>query len=674
MRWFLLRCALAALLLSDDAYALSNHSRRSPPEPTEAAPVIRFRVPTVVVTAQKESENVEESPVSVTPVTADTLEKSGARSVSEAAQYAPNVFFSEFTARKVSNPRFRGVGASPSNPGVATYIDGVPQLNANSSSIELVGVNQIEFVRGPQSALFGRNALGGVVNITSTRPSLKTWNGSINAPFGNFSWADVRGTAAGPLMVDTLALGLAAGYSGRDGFTTNDVTGHDLDSRSAAFGKVQLLWTPAVNWEIRGIVNGERARDGDYALGDLAALRTNPFHVSHDFEGFTNRDIVAPTALVTHAGQTIDFSATTGFVSWKTRDVTDLDYSALPLFTRDNKEEDDQFTQELRFASARSSAIVVSEGVSLKWQGGLFFFTQNYKQDAVNSFSPFVLSPQVGFAVEQHSPESALDDRGVGAYGEGTLTFAGKLDATIGVRFDRENKKAQLNTFFSPEIFPPTAVALEETFTDTSPQFTASYHAAPGRTFYATAARGFKAGGFNAASPAGSEAYDEEHSWNYEAGVKSLWLGQRLSLNAGVFYLRWSDLQVNLPNPLVPQQFYIDNAGRAVSKGFEVEVNAVPAPGVELFSGVGYTNARFGDDSRLGRRRRQRKQIVQYSRLHRQRGRPILARGRARRDLVRAGRDGRVRAPSLRRRQHGGTGRLLARELPGGWPCEEPVR
>src|SRR5436309_10104760 len=116
--------------------------------PTDDA--IRFRLPTVTVTAQKEPENVQDLPVSVSAVTSDTLEASGTRSISEAAQFAPNTFFSEFTARKLSNPRFRGIGGSPANPAVTTYIDGVPQLNGNSSSIELIGVQQIEFVRGPQ--------------------------------------------------------------------------------------------------------------------------------------------------------------------------------------------------------------------------------------------------------------------------------------------------------------------------------------------------------------------------------------------------------------------------------------------------------------------------------------------------------------------------------------------
>src|SRR5215813_2053758 len=180
--------------------------------------VVRFRLPTVTVMAQKESEDVQELPASVTAVTKEMLERAGVFSVSEAAQYAPNTFFNEFTARKLSNPRFRGVGASPNNPGVTSYIDGVPQLNANSSSVEFLDVEQVEFVRGPQSALFGRNALGGVINITSARPSLTKWTGNVAAPFGNFGTGDLRGAASGPIVANKVAAGVGFGYSTRDGY------------------------------------------------------------------------------------------------------------------------------------------------------------------------------------------------------------------------------------------------------------------------------------------------------------------------------------------------------------------------------------------------------------------------------------------------------------------------
>ena len=229
-----LSCAaglFALLLASPDAYA----------QP-DAQPVIRFTLPPVTVTAQKEPADPQTLPVSVTAVLQGTLEDAAVRSVSDAAGYAPNTYFNEFTARKLSNARVRGVGAGPTNPGVASYIDGVPQLNANSSSVELIDVEQIEFVRGPQSALFGRNALGGVINITSARPSLTKWSGGLSGPYGNFSTGDLRGAASGPIVANKIAASVGFGYSTREGFTKNDLTGNDLDSRSAVFGKGQLLW------------------------------------------------------------------------------------------------------------------------------------------------------------------------------------------------------------------------------------------------------------------------------------------------------------------------------------------------------------------------------------------------------------------------------------------------
>jgi iron complex outermembrane receptor protein len=560
---------------------------------------IRVRLPTVTVRAQKEPEDVQDAPVSVTAVTRETIENAGVESVSEAAQYAPNTFFNEFTARKLSNARFRGIGSSPNNPAVTTFIDGVPQLNANSSSIELLGVDQIEFVRGPQSSLFGRNTLGGLVNITSTRPSLKNWTGSAIAPFGNYGAAGLQGTVSGP-VAERVAISVGAGYSGRSGYTVNSVTGNGLDSRSSVFSKTQILWAPSAVWDVRGILSTERARDGDYGLNDLASLRANPWRAARDFEGFTRRDIVAPTLLVNRSGEQIDFSSTTGYVWWKTDDLTDLDYTPLPLIRRANAEDNRQFTQEFRVASSSNASRGLSQNVTLKWQAGLFLFSQAYTQNAVNSFSPFVLSQFLPFAIEQHSPEAALDDHGVGVYGRATFTFSRRFDAAIGLRADRESKSATLNTFFSPEIAPASAVTADRSFSDVSPQVTVSYRLRPNNTVYGTASRGFKAGGFNAASPSGGESYGEEHSWNYEGGVKTSWLGQRLSVNAALFYIDWTDLQVNVPNPFVPAQFYVANAGTATSKGFEIELNARPQPGFDVFASVGRTSGHFGDASASG--------------------------------------------------------------------------
>jgi len=554
----------------------------------------RFRLPTLTVTAQKEAEDKQKIPVSVTAVPKDTLENAAVHFVSEAAIFAPNTYFTEFSARKLSNPQFRGIGSSPANPGITTYIDGVPQLNVSSSSLELLDVGQIEFVRGPQGALFGRNTLGGLVNVTSAPPSASSWTGTFSVPFGNYgSWA-VRGGASGPIVKDKVSLGVSFSQVDREGFTVNDVTGNDIDSRSAFTGKAQLMWQPNKAWEGRVILSGERARDGDYSLNDVGALRSHPFHAARDFEGRTDRDVFGTTILARRAGGPVTFSSTTGFVNWKTQDLTDLDYTPLPLVTRDNTEEDFQFTQEIRFASGDSASVRLSDHARLRWQSGLFLFTQNYEQDAINSYSPFLVAP---FPVSQHTPRSALDDFGLGIFGQGTVTIGTDLEVAAGARFDYENKNALLETFFDPAIAPGARVDAEKSFSNVSPQFSTQYRLQPDTSLYATIGRGYKAGGFNPSSPAGAEAYGEERTWNVEGGVKTLWSGGRVSTTAAIFFIDWQDLQLNVPNPFVPTQFYIANVGGASSKGVEFELAARAAPGVDLFGAVGYTHARFGDGS-----------------------------------------------------------------------------
>src|SRR5262245_47199631 len=178
-----------------------------------------IRLDPITVNVYKEKDDAQKLPVSVTGIPDSVLREAGILKVSDAGILAPNTFFSEFTARKLSNARFRGIGSSPSNPGITTYIDGVPQLNTNSSNIEFVDIDQVEFVRGPQSALFGRNTLGGLINITSQRPSLTKWTGGVTASLANRSDRDVRAGISGPIK-DKVGVRVTLGRGTRDGFTT----------------------------------------------------------------------------------------------------------------------------------------------------------------------------------------------------------------------------------------------------------------------------------------------------------------------------------------------------------------------------------------------------------------------------------------------------------------------
>ena len=588
------RAALMALPLSVMTALPAAAQQTTPPAQTDD-PLLRVGLPPVTVTAQKEPTDIRTAPVSVTAVTKEMLDSLGVRIVSDAAILAPNVHFTEFTARKLSNARVRGIGSSPNNPAVTTFIDGVPQLNANSSSPELLDVQQIEFVRGPQSALFGRNTLGGLVNVTSVKPAFTKWTGSAQVPFGDYSAFELRANATGALIPDTLSASVAASYATREGYTINNVTGDDLDSRGGFALKGQLLWVPAKDWTARVIVSAEHDEDGDYALNDLAQLRQQDHESSRDFEGHTHRNIFGTTIIAERKGTLFNVTSTTGFVRWTTEDSTDLDYSAMPLITRLNNEEDFQFTQEVRLSSA--SPRKLNDAASLRWQGGVFLFTQNYGQDAVNTIAPFVFSPQVGVPVNQYSPVADLDDYGLGVFAQGTVTVNENLDLIGGLRVDYEDKNADMKTFYDPALAPPIVVTAESNFTNVSPQLSAAYRFDANRFVYGTFSGGFKAGGFNPAAPVGSEAYTEENSWNFEGGYKTMLMNGRVAVNAAAFLITWNDMQLNLPNVQIPGQVYIANVGDATSKGIEIDASARPIPGLDVFGGFGYTHARFGTGS-----------------------------------------------------------------------------
>ncbi|WP_040550759.1 TonB-dependent receptor [Pedosphaera parvula] len=556
------------------------------------------RLPVVVVTAQKEREEVLSIPVSVTPVTRETIQNADIRTVREASIYAPNTFINEFSARAVSNPFFRGIGGSPQNPAVTTFIDGVPQLNSYSANVELVDVDQVEFIRGPQGALFGRNTAGGLINITSRRPT-DLWTAYADANYGNYNFRDVRGTISGPLFQDQVGLSLSGGYSARDGYTVNDFTGHRLDSREAGFGKGQLLWKINDRLDLRLILSGEHDHDGDYALGDLGFIRAHPHHVDRDFEGFNHRDVISPTLLANYYGDNFDLSSISGGVWWKNEGLTDLDYTTVPGNTRDNVEEEHQFTQEFRFSSPKDRPIHLNDVLDLGWQGGVFAFSEDYQQSAANNTlipNPFP-SPIPTFIPLTQNSSADLDNWGVGVYGQAKLTAWEKLDFTAGLRFDYEDKHAELGNSLNPPFAPPGRVVASDNFSQFSPQFSLAYHFTTNHMAYASVARGFKAGGFNPpptgfAAPPGTVEFGTEHSWNYEVGYKAQYFDGKVETTAALYYIDWRNLQLNQPIGL-SGQYFIGNAGAADSKGVEFSALYHPYNWWDLFGSVGYNNAEF---------------------------------------------------------------------------------
>ncbi|MFN7953574.1 MAG: TonB-dependent receptor [bacterium] len=576
----------------------------------------RATVETVVVTANRIAEPANETAVSVTAVGRAELERADLRSTAQAAELAPNARLVDFTARAVSNPQFRGIGGSTTNPGVTTYLDGVPQLSGDTSSQELLDVERIELVRGAQGTLYGRNTLGGVLNVTSIAPT-PSWGGRGELTFGDFARRDLRAALGGPLFDTPLGVRLAYGESTRDGYSTNTVTGDRLDDRAARFYALKLGGDGDGGFGARLIARGESANDGDFALGDLAALRANPDRVSHDFQGRTQRDLNAQTLDVHHRGDSLAVESITGFVDYRAAETTDLDATAEPDLTRTSVRDGWQLTQELRVATRDAEPL----GLGTTWggQAGVFGFLHDDAQDTTNFIAPAYLLESGGIAVppalrdllnERFEPaqdrtRAVLDDGGVGLYAQATLGFLEQWEATAGLRYDLERKHADIDSVTALELpggelplVEPVAVNDTRSFQSVSPRAILSFAPLPEHRVYVSAARGYRAGGFNALAPADSIAYGEEWSWAYELGAKSTFLAQRVETNLAFFRVELDDLQLNVPLAGAPGRYYIDNTGHARSQGIELEARARPIAGLSIDAALGVLDARFGAGSR----------------------------------------------------------------------------
>ena len=227
-------------------------------------------------------EAIEDVPASVSVLTSDDITKSGMRSISDAVGRVPNLHFTEFSARRLSFPYVRGIGSGLGEPSVATYVDGVPQLSVGSTNLPLLGMERIEFLRGPQGTLYGRNAMGGVINIVGRQPGEQAVS-SAGALFGNHALQEYSYSYAGPMGKDA-GLVFDGMFSSRDGYTTNDLTGNTVDDREAFTGRVQMSLAPSDSSSLRIGVSGQMADDGGFGLYDLASLRSNPHHIENDFD------------------------------------------------------------------------------------------------------------------------------------------------------------------------------------------------------------------------------------------------------------------------------------------------------------------------------------------------------------------------------------------------------
>lgn len=563
----------------------------------------------VVVTAQKVEQNLQDVPIAITAFSAEQLRVNRLDSVLDVAQRTPG-----FTSTEVNpaepNYVIRGIGTEGinSNAGgdasVVMFVDGVYIGRGGGSNLELFDLERVEVLRGPQGTLFGKNVVGGAISLVSRKPSADPFI-ELSGGAGNYDRREFRARFNQPLTDNLYASG-AFSMRQRSGYSYNQTTGNDVDDEDTYGFRGSLRYQPSDTLDI--VVTADYTKqdqagqvrdnvcDATFNGGvHCVGVNPDPRITNAIIDGFLRREVSGILADITWETGIGTISSLTAYRK------ADFDFQD-PFFSNPvnppnqiesinrNIETSSQFSQELRLAWS-------AFGDRLTGVVGAYFLQEDVQRDEQLD-QRFPAPAQTGYGRFPQDVES----RSTAIFGQATYAFTEKLDLTLGARMTWEEKDAHLQGIrvSGPGFPPPLAaeydVRASESWDAFTPKAAVNYKATEDLLVYASAARGFKSGGFQGTAGTGASAatpYDPEFAWTYEVGFKSEWLENSLRLNVAAFQTEHSDLQVSQLVPLCC--VVIGNAAEAEIKGVEAEVLWRPVGGLDLNASYTYLDAKFVD-------------------------------------------------------------------------------
>ncbi|TAK54498.1 MAG: TonB-dependent receptor [Gammaproteobacteria bacterium] len=600
----------------------------------------------VLVTARKVAESMQEAPVAVSVLSGDELAARSVSQLNDVQRYAPNLTFfpSGIMGESSGQVYIRGVGQFDyfvtADPGVGIYVDGVYLGRSLGNLLDIVDVERIEVLRGPQGTLYGKNTIGGAINVISSRPT-DDFAGFFDIKTGSYGRLNARANLSLPIQPGVLAAKLAAGTRNASGFGDRPLVGDRMGGEGTDALQAQLRWTPGGDFEALlsadyTHVNSNLSVNHVEVFGspplvqlhNALAVPLRPFHTvdmgpygdqyfstdPYDSNGTgSNAMDIEIWGVSLVLDWTIGPVAVKSITAYRNLDQLigiDPDGSPEPFIDETDRIDQKQLSQELQFSG---QAI----GERLKWVAGLYYM----QEESVSDVTSFVASdlfpafeqlpmPMIGpfggagnlanvtFDLDQFN-YMTQDTDSYAAYAQSTFAFNDRWSGTLGMRYTRDEKDffvQSLRMRTPVPLLPPSTQS--DSWSDTSLRAGLDFQATDDVLLYLSVAEGFKSGGFNgrARNVGELEGYDPETILAYEIGMKSEWLDRRLRLNAAAFFSDYQDVQLteqHLDETTGSQTIVTQNAGDAEIKGFELELDARPVPQLRLNAALGYVDAKY---------------------------------------------------------------------------------
>ncbi len=588
--------------------------------PFTAAAQQRAVLDEIIVTAQKRAESLQEVPIAVSAFDADSLRLSGVATLDDISHRTPGLTMGRFNA--VQPQIFiRGIGSTDQSASgdqsVGVFIDGVYMGRTGFVDLDFFDLERVEVLRGPQGTLYGKNVVGGAINLITERPS-ETFDARIEGSIGNFDRRSLRALVSGPLA-ETLAGKLSLSWTERDGYATSATTGRKLSDEDNVTVRGSLLFTPRDDLDL--LVTADYSRDrlagnnreclGEqfiffpwFAPGSPFApspCSPDPFLNEKTVDGFQDRNVGGMSATLTWDS---NLGEVTSITAWRKGDYEiqeDFSGSDAPLVVRNAIDEIEQFSQELRLADA-------TEDGRFNWLVGAYGYRADIERVENNDFSgndvpiallllqvpPGTVPSFNTFYFQENKTTSYA------VFGQGTWAFTDDVNLTVGARYTYEKKEADIRgAGFDPTggfLAAPYDINASKSWNAFTPKVTVDWRPSDEVMLYFSVADGFKSGGFNGTAPDGiaaSTPFDQEEARQFELGLKSELFDRRLRANLTAFHIDYDDLQVF---QLVDgARLIVDNAADARSRGIELEMLAQLSSALTLSGHYAYLDTEYKD-------------------------------------------------------------------------------
>ena len=639
----------SSLAMSSMAFA----QEQTPAPETDKPPTATIEE--IVVSAQKREQSLQNVPISINAFTGKSIDALGAQSAGDLDTFTPGLSINDtsvtqpsFSIRGVQTDDF-GIGTEPA---VGIFIDGVYSGRSGGSLIFFNDIERVEVLKGPQGTLFGRNTSAGALSIITRKPSDRL-EASATVRFGNYNKrrVDVMGNVP---IADGLFLRVNGVDNSRRGYLTDAVTGANYQNEKNWSGRAALRFEPSDQTDFTlSFDHDDTDQGGPTAVGiSPFALSQDPFGpFANDTTGSRESRILnAGTLTANHDFGPVTLTSLTSFKKFETHNRQDEDGTNLRAryLDSENIEQNRGFYQELRLAHSGDRLNWVA-GISYFEERGqqtlaVTGFTDSIDTtlNTVAGFPIFTTLDSVGLPVFDLSWREDMinfnHNKSYAAFSDVTWAATDKLNLTVGLRYTKDRKQfswfndrhispglslvtapgALYNAIIGNTVFPDAAIidvntffdavvgtdivfdsgALEgvefsrsESFSDVSPRFVIDYKPSEHVMVFASASRGYKAGGFNSVEI--NSFFRPESVWNFEGGVKSELFDRRLRLNISGYYFKYKDRQSisleGVSGSGIPQ--YVTLSGDSEAKGIDFEAQFAATPSLTFSTSAGYIDS-----------------------------------------------------------------------------------